>query len=77
MLLGCKTPELDEQTMHLFLTHVEHTGWPKEQSVRLPFWEINESEPRGSEPWWSQTNDFKIDTGRILVMLATSKIQTG
>ena len=36
-------------------------GMAEWQSGRLSFWEIGESEPRGFEPWLSQSNYFKID----------------
>ena len=41
--------------MHNFNHSLSHdqTGWPNEKSVRLPFWEIWESEPRGFESWSS------------------------
>ena len=46
----------------------DQTGWPNEfMSVCLLLWEIGESKPCGLEPWSGQTNDFKIDTCRVLV----------
>ena len=42
-------------------------GWPNEESVRLPFWEIMELESRGFDSWSSQTNDLKIDVCCLLV----------
>ena len=41
-------------------------GWLNEQSVRLQFWEIRQSEPCGFKYWLRQTNDFKIITSGFL-----------
>ena len=51
---------------------VNQMACPNELSVRLPFWEIRESEPREFEPWSSQTNGLNIDTCRYLAWRLTS-----
>ena len=56
----CQTRKYSFQTEH------DQTGWPNEYRVCLPFWETGESERYMFEPWWSQTNDLKIDTCRFL-----------